>query len=117
MKIEKVRQWTDELDRGLSQTFAHDYDAIVEGVNRGWLEAYRLWDGEAYMVTRVERGVLTCCCYQGARVCEAMRWMRARSVALGLSAIVFYTKRRGLPRLLREFEPEAEETVYRIKVG
>lgn len=116
MKIEKIRQWCPEVEQGLSDTFGHDHDAIVEGVNQGWLECYRLWDGQAYMVTRVERGVLTCCCYQGARVCEAMRWMRARASALGLHAIVFFTRRRGLARLLREFGPSAEETVYRIAV-
>jgi len=117
MVIEKVRPWCEELERGLADTFGHDRDAIVEGVNGGWLEAYRLWHGQAYMVTRVERGELTCCCYQGARVCEAMRWMRAQSSRLGLTAIVFFTRRPGLPRLLREFQPAAEETVYRIKVA
>jgi hypothetical protein len=117
MQLEKIRPWTPELDKGLSETFGHDYRALVEGVNGGWLEAYRLWAGQAYMVTRVERGTLTCCCYQGARVCEAMRWMRAQSVRLGLQHILFFTRRPGLARLLREFQPVAEETVYRIKVA
>jgi hypothetical protein len=117
MRIEKIRAWCEELEAGLSQTFAGDRDAIVEGVNGGWLEAYRLWGGEAYMVTRVERGVLTCCCYQGARVREAMRWMRAQCLRLGLSSIVFFTARPGLARLLGEFSPQLEQSVYRVKVA
>lgn len=117
MKIEKVFPWSAELDTGLSDVFGRDYAAIVKGVNRRWLEAYRLWDGEAYMVTRVEHGVLTCCCYQGSRVVEAMRWMRGRSAALGLKAIDFHTKRPALQRLLREFRFELDEYVFRAEVA
>jgi|SRR5581483_5882640 len=117
MKIEKIRQWTPELEAGLSQTFGRDHDLIVESVNKGWLEAYRLWDGEAYMITRVELGVLTCCCYQGGRLVEAMDWMRARSSALGLTAIVFHTKRPALARLLRKFNFQHEEHVFRAEVA
>jgi hypothetical protein len=113
VKFEKVRPWCEELDRGLAQTFGHDHDAIVAGVNSGYLEAYRMWDGAAYMVTRVEKGVLTVCCYQGERVVEAMRWMNARSRMLGLHAIVFYTRRPGLARLLKEFDFQLDDYVFR----
>jgi hypothetical protein len=116
VKIEKVFPWSPELDAGLSDVFGRDYAAIVDGVNRRWLEAYRLWDGEAYMVTRVEQGVLTCCCYQGTRVVEAMRWMRERSVALGLKAIDFHTRRPALARLLKEFRFQLDEYVFRAEV-
>lgn len=117
MKIEKLRRWCPELEAGLSLTFGRDHDQIVEGVDRGWLEAYRLWDGAAYMVTRTELGVLTCCCYQGSRLVEAMDWMRARSSALGLKAIVFHTRRPALARLLRKFRFEHEEHVFRAEVA
>jgi hypothetical protein len=117
MKIEKIYPWCGELDQGLSEVFGNDYDAIVRGVNARHLEAYRMWDGAAYMITRVELGVLTCCCYQGARVVEAMRWMRGRSAALGLHAIVFYTQRPALARLLKEFNFELQDYVFRAKVA
>jgi len=117
MKIEKIRHWCPELEQGLALTFGDDHDEIVESVNRGWLEAYRMWDGEAYMVTRVEKGVLTCCCYQGARVVEAMAWMRSRSAALGLTHIMFFTRRPALARLLRKFNFELSDYVYRAKVA
>lgn len=116
MMFEKIREWTPELEAGISQAMGRDRDALAEGVNRGWLEAYRLWGGEAYMVTRVERGVLTVCCYQGKRVAEAMLWMRGRSMQLGLSAIVFFTKRPGLARLLGPvLKFELDDYVYRAE--
>jgi len=116
MKIEKIRQWCPELDQGLSLTFGRDRDAIARGVNNGWLEAYRLWDGAAYMVTRVEHGELTCCCYQGERVIEAMRWMRATCARLGLHAIRFHTQRPGLQRLLHEFGFQLDAYVFRVEL-
>lgn len=116
--FEKIRQWTPELEDGLRDTLRRDRDALAEGVNRGWLEAYRLWGGEAYMVTRVERGVLTVCCYQGRRVAEAMLWMRGRAATLGLHAIVFFTQRPGLARLLgRVVNFQLDEYVYRAELG
>lgn len=119
MKIEKIHPWTGELDRGLEGTYGHDYAQIVEGVNRRWLEAYRLWDGAAYMVTRVENGVLTVCCYRGSRVLEAARWLRSRAAELKLSGFVFFTRRPGLARLLRAggLPFAQEETVYRLEVA
>lgn len=117
MKVEKIRQWCPELEEGLRDTFGRDHDAIVAGVNRFGLEAYRLFDGEAYMVTRVEKGVLTCCCYQGARVIETMEWMHQRSAALGLHAINFHTRRPALQRLLRRFNFQLDEYVFRAEVG
>jgi hypothetical protein len=117
MKIEKIFPWSPELDQGLSETFAGDYAEIVQGVNARQLEAYRMWDGAAYMVTRVEKGVLTCCCYQGSRLVEAMDWMRARSSQLGLTDIVFFTKRPALQRLLRKFDFQLDAQVFRARVA
>jgi hypothetical protein len=117
MKIEKVFPWSPELDVGLSKTFAGDYDDIVLGVNARQLEAYRLWDGEAYMVTRVEKGVLTCCCYQGARLVEAMTWMYGRAASLGLTDVMFFTPRPALQRLLKKFPFKLDAYVFRAKVA
>ena len=115
--FQKIRPWSTELDTGLSEVLRRDRQALVDGVNGGWLEAYRLWGGEAYMITRVEKGTLTCCCYQGARVREAMRWMRDRSQHLGLTDIVFFTRRPALARLLSEFDFQLDDYVYRARVA
>lgn len=116
LTIEKVPTWAPAADIGLSETFGHDYEALVRGVNAGALELWRLWDGEAWAITRVEAGVLTCCCYQGRDARAWMQWLMQQGRRMGLSAIVFYTKRRGLARMFKEYGFLEQETVYRAPV-
>lgn len=116
MKIERLRAWSDELARGLGETVGRDLAEIREGINLGALEAYRLWDGAAYMVTRLEGRTLTCCCYRGERVAEALAWVLERGPLLGFDRVIFHTRRKGLARLLRDFEPAQLETIYEIPV-
>jgi hypothetical protein len=116
MKIEKIFPWSAEAERGLSRTFGRDLTEIIAGVNNRSLECYRLWDGQAYAVTRVERSELTICCYQGARLVEAMRWMRAQCQRRGIRAIRFHTARPGMHRLLKEFPFGLDMWIYRMEV-
>lgn len=102
MIIERIRTWTSEADLGLCYAVALDREELVAGVNRGRLELFRLWDGEAYMVTRVERGTVTVCCYQGARLLEAAAWVIARARELGLRRLRYHTKRPAIARLVRK---------------
>lgn len=111
-----MRQWTPEADEGLSYALGEDRDIIAAAVNAGRLELFRLWGGAAYMVTRVERGTVTCCCYQGERAREAGRWLFERARALGLHRVRFHTKRPGLARLLSEFGFEHKEHVFEARV-
>lgn len=101
MIIERLRTWTSEADIGLCYAIGADREELVAGVNRGGLELFRLWDGEAYMVTRVQRGTITVCCYQGARLLEAAAWVIARARALGLRRIRYHAKRPAIARLVR----------------
>lgn len=117
MKIEKIYPWSDEADRGLSRALRGERDEIVAGVNARGLECYRLWDGTAYMVTRVEAGELTVCCYQGGRTIEACAWVRAQCQRLGLRSIRFHTPRPALQRLLKKFNFKLDEYVYRCEVA
>lgn len=117
VKWERLPTWSPELEAGLSKTLRRDRAAIVAGVNGGWLEAYRINSGEAYMITRVEKGVLTCCCFQGRGVAAVMQWMWDRCEALGLTDIVFFTQRPALARLLKQFHFELDDYVFRARVG
>jgi hypothetical protein len=116
LRIEKVAQWCDEAERGLNQTLGYDRDQIVAAVTSGVCELWRLWDGEAWAVTRVEMGVLTCCCYQGTGARAWMRWLMEQGERMKLTAIQFYSRRPGLQRMFSEFKFEALETVYRAEV-
>lgn len=114
MRIEKLSAWSAELAAGLGDTVGRDAEEIREGIEAGWLEAYRLFDGRAYMVTRTEGRTLTCCCYRGERVAEAVAWVLERAPRIGVDRIVFHTRRPGLARLLRQFKPALLETVFEI---
>jgi hypothetical protein len=116
LTIEKVERWCEEADAGLCETFGHDYDALRKGVEAGSLELWRLWGGEAWAITRVEAGTLTCCCYQGRDARAWMHWLMTQGRRMGLTAIVFYTKRRGLARMFKEYGFLEQETVYRAPV-
>jgi hypothetical protein len=111
-----VPAWAPAADTGLSETFGFDYDALVKGVNAGVLELWKLWDGEAWAITRVEAGTLTCCCYQGRDARAWMAWLMEQGRRMGLTAVVFYTKRRGLARMFQQYGFLEQETVYRAPV-
>jgi len=116
--VEKIPRWPVEADAGLSLTFGHDYELLVGGVNAGSLELWKCFDGQAWGVTRVEpaAGTLTCCCYQGIEARQWMEWLMEQGRRMGLKAIVFYTKHRGLQRMFRDYGFIEQETVYRAPV-
>ena len=101
MIIERIRTWNSEAELGLCYAIGRDREELLEGVNAGRLELFRLWAGEAYMVTRVERGTVTVCCYQGARLLEAAAWLVARARELGLRRIRCHVTRPAIARLVR----------------
>lgn len=113
MRIEKIKPWREECDDGLSLALREDRAEIIAGVNSGALECYRLWGGEAYMVTRTENGVVTMCCYQGKRLLEAAIWVIAQCQRLGMRQVRFHTAIDAIPRLVRSVAPwRLHERVY-----
>lgn len=116
MKIERIRQWTQEAEEGLCYALGEDRDIIAASVNAGRLELFRLFEGEAYMVTRVERGTVTVCCYQGGRTREAAEWLFEHARRLGLGRVRFHTRRPGLARLLKGKGFEHREHVFEARV-
>jgi hypothetical protein len=117
MKIERLQHWSQEAEEGLCYALAGDRDIIAAQVNAGRLECFRLWDGAAYMVTRVQGGVLTVCCYQGERAKEACEWVFERARLLGLERVRFHTSRPALARLLSGFGFEHREHVFEAKAA
>jgi hypothetical protein len=100
----------------LNETLGYDRDQIVAAVDNGVCELWKLWDGASWAVTRVEMGVLTCCCYQGTDARAWMDWLMDTGRRMNLKAIQFYTRRPALQRMFAEYNFEALETVYRAEV-
>lgn len=114
--FEKVG-WTDEAERGLSETFGFDREAIIEGVQAGTLECWRINGGKAWMVTRIEQRELVVCCLQGSGLARLAPVIYRIAQRNGLRAIRFYTRRPGLARMLKRYGFVAAETMYRCEVA
>ncbi len=118
LTVERRARWCEEAERALSRTFADDREGIVEGVNAGALELWKLNGGAAWMVTRAARGALTICCLEGEGLRDIAPVVYRIAQRNGLSKIEFFTARRGLARLLRaaglRFVPVL--TVYQCEV-
>lgn len=111
--VEKVPRWCEAAERGLCETFGCERELIVAGVERGTLELWRLWHGEAWSVTRIDAGVITCCCYQGVDLAAWAGWLMDRARRMQLRSVLFYTAKPGVARIVRRFGFVPQETVYR----
>lgn len=109
-------RWCDEAEAGLSETLGHDRDLIAAAVDNGVCELWKLWNGESWAVTRVEMGVLTCCCYQGVDCRSWMDWLMQQGKRMNLKAVQYYSSRPALARIFAEYGFEPLETVYRAEV-
>ena len=119
MKIEKLKTWSPELDQHLAQAAGADRLDIARAVDAGALEAYRLWDGEAYLVTRFEPGPnrLTVCCYEGGRVKEFAAWFLDQCRKRGIATIRYHACSEALARLLEPLPFRIKEYVYELDVA
>lgn len=100
----------------MSETLGHDRDLIAAAVDNGVCELWKLWNGESWAVTRVELGVLTCCCYQGVDCRSWMNWLMEQGKRMNLKAVQYYSSRPALARIFAEYGFVPLETVYRAEV-
>lgn len=115
--FEKVQQWCPEADDGLGLTLREDRATIVDGVNSGRLELWRLNAGAAWMVTRIDAGELIVCCVQGSGLRELARLVYRIAKDNQLRAVRFFTERPALAeRLLNEFPVKLLGYVYSCTV-
>lgn len=100
----ELREWCAEAERGLAAALGDYPEAIRDGVKSGRMQLWRV-DGESWLVTQVfqlERK-LVIWCYQGRNARRTAEAMFRAARANDLEVVEFSTRRKGLPRLLREF--------------
>lgn len=100
----------------MSETLGYDRDLIAAAVDNGVCELWKLWGGKSWAVTRIEMGVLTCCCYQGVEAMAWMAWLMEQGQRMNLTAVQYYSARPGLARMLAQWGFRPIETVYRAEV-
>lgn len=119
MKIEKLKRWSEECDAHLAEACGADRDDIAHAVDAGALECYRLFDGEAYMVTRYEPAPnrLTVCCYQGARLKDFAAWFLPTCIRRGIGEIRFHAASPAIARVLAPLPFQLTEYVYTLPLA
>lgn len=119
MKLEKVARWTEEAQRGLSQTLGSDREAIAADVNAGRSELWRVDDGASWMVTTVDANAreLIVCCFQGRAIKRAADVLYRIAQSNGLVGVRFFTQRPGLARMFKAYPVKLLGYVYRCEVS
>lgn len=119
MKIEKVRKWTAECDQHLAEACGADREDIARAVDAGALECYRLFDGEAWMVTRYEPRPkrLTVCCYQGSHLKEFAAWFLPECLRRGVLEIRYHATSDAIARMLEPLPFQLTERVYTLNLA
>lgn len=118
--VEQLPQLDAAAVAGLSRTFfdSPGFDAVQyvrDGVASGRMQLWRV--GESYAVTELCGDSLVVVCYQGGDGVAFMRRICAAAKRRGLRAVRYWTLRRGMSRLLKDFAPRAiGENVYEIGV-
>lgn len=120
-------EWSDEAFAGLCDTFRStpDFDAVAtvrEGVRSGLMELWRV-GGHSYAVTQSWRnpstgnGEMLLWCYQGRGLNEFVDYMMRVAKANKFSILKFATLHRGIPRMLRRYNPRnTEQDIFEIEV-
>lgn len=94
-----------------------DRDIIADEIERGISELWRIDDGKAYMVTRMETDELVIVAFQGKGLANVAPILVETAKRHGLDSIRFHTKRPALARLLKHWQPEHVEHVYRVHIN
>lgn len=102
MQTKRLTSWSDEADRALAGVVGEDRAEIVDGVNAGRLELYRLNSGQAYVVLQADALTreLIVVCLAGCGMHEIRDWLASVVRDHGLKAARFFTQRPALARLV-----------------
>lgn len=109
-----------EARPGLVGTFGDDELELEREVADGLAHCWRLEDGSAYLLTRLEIAPqgdeLVIICAKGRGVADAMPAIQQRARELGIGSIRFHTPTPALGRLAGRYGFAEVERVYRVKL-
>lgn len=114
MILEKLR--ASEIAPHIQQSAAEDLPVILTEIEQGECEAWRVDQGKAYMVTRIEHPELVVVCLEGRGLRQIAPDIIARARRLGLRSIRFHTSRPGMGRVMQAFGFTEAERVYRTRL-
>lgn len=118
MRLERLT-W-QQVAPYVGKACGNDAADIAADVESGNAEAWRIDDGEAYMVNRIERTAtgkeLVVMVLQGRGLRRIAPQIIEAARSVGCVTIRFHTTRPGMARMLKPFGFEEAERVYRVGV-
>ena len=116
MNIVKLERWSEAAEQGLGETLRDDTELLKQQVNNGIAELWRI-EQHSWMITRVDAlpgraPELVVCCYKGKHLNTVGELIVAQATQQRFGSIRFHTNRKGLNRLLSQFDFDYLETVY-----
>ena len=107
---------TEKAERvlGASLGSESDRDAIAEDIEQGYSELWEIDGGASYLVSRIESQYVVGVCFGGEDLPGASEFILRAAAKLG-KPVRLHTKRPGMGRLMKRFNPEVLETIYRIE--
>ena len=114
LKIERLDGWNNEADQSLIVSVGNDYQLIKDMVNHGSAKLYKLDDGDAWLVARVEGNELVCMCFEGVGMAKWARAIIQEAKKAGLASVRMHTNSRAVARIARSVGATIKETVYEV---
>ncbi len=111
--IKKISLSAD-VAKVLNPAFVDDAELITSQIKSGAVDLLSV--GNAFFVTRLEDKELVIVALAGENLAVAASEIFNAAQKVGCQSIRFHTKRKGLARMLKAFQPNYVETVYRIEV-
>ncbi|MDQ6970926.1 MAG: hypothetical protein Q9M16_10495 [Mariprofundus sp.] len=120
LNIERLTHWTNEAGESLCFSVGDDEAEIKRQVNAGISRLYRLDDGDAWLVTRLERFgkrvELACLCFEGRNMAKWAKIIKIEAKKAGVDVIRFHVKNDAVARLVRFTGAKKRETVYEVVI-
>lgn len=116
MEFKRLKKLNGAVAVRMQKALGDDFDYLAAEIENDRAELWECNGGDAYMITRVEADHLVICCYEGKSARQVVPHLIAAAQEKNLTALRFHSKRPALARLLKDYNPELIEYVYRINV-
>lgn len=116
VKPVRIPQWSQVAEIGLNRALTSDDAKFIKAqVNTQKADLF-FSPPDSYFVLRKESEEMVLVAFQGSNIQELCNWIHQHTKNLGLKTIRFHTSRPALQRLVKQFNFQEVERVYRMEV-
>ncbi len=116
--LERIERWDTQAESALRSSMAEDRDSLIESVNAGRVELWKVNRGALWLITRVElpERELIVCCAEGRGLRQAGHALYRIAQKQGLRGIRFFSSDPRIAMMFRKLGVRAIGTVYRCEL-